>query len=85
MTEKPYDQMNAAELKAALAEYGNFLKPARVAPDAPGVGANISAQARDVAATLYGAHLLKKPAGQFTKEEANFMWDSIRHYEESQR
>ena len=75
--EKPVEVMTTEELRAALAQYARGSQSAELRhPDAPGC-TGLSDKARDEAATLYGASIMKKEAGQITPDEKVFLKASI--------
>jgi hypothetical protein len=77
MQEKSINEMNAAELRAALDEYQQQgQRAASQQPDAPGC-AGLSDASRDTAATLYGQSIMKKQAGALTQEERDFLRASV--------
>jgi hypothetical protein len=76
--EKDYSQMNAAELRAAIAEYERGAAAAqRSAPLPPGITAAMTPKSQDTAATLYAESILSKPAGAWTQAERDFIRGSI--------
>lgn len=75
--EKTIDQMNAAELRAALDEYNRAQNPVPAAPLPPGLKPEDSEKARETAAQLYTNLLLSKPAGALTPEERNYLRGNI--------
>ncbi len=76
MQEKTIDQMNAAELRAALNQYNHAQHPAP-APLPPGISADLPQKAQDTASDLYGQAILSKPAGALTPEERAYLRGSI--------
>lgn len=77
--DKSIDQMNATELREALAEYGRSLTPQAQAPHAPGFGPGYSQLANETAATLYGESLMRRPASSLSAQEREFLRQSIAH------
>ena len=75
--EKSIDQMNAAELRAALDEYNRTQNPVPAVPLPPGVKPEDPEKARESAAQLYTNSLLSKPAGALTPEERNYLRGNI--------
>lgn len=75
--EKTIDQMNAAELRAALDEYARSQNPAPAIPLPPGIKPEDSEKARETAAQLYTDSLLARPAGTLTLEERNYLRGNI--------
>jgi hypothetical protein len=75
--EKDINQMNAAELRAALQEFGRGTQQAGPQqPDAPGC-ANLTPGARDAGATLYGESIMKTDAGKLDAGQRDFLRQSI--------
>lgn len=76
--EKDYSQMNAAELRAAIAEYERGAAPAQPsAPLPPGITAAMTPKSQDAAATLYAESILNKPTGSWTPAEREYIRGSI--------
>jgi hypothetical protein len=75
--EKSIDQMNAAELRAALDEYARAQNPVPAAPLPPGMTADMTQKAQDTASELYGQTIMNKPAGALTPEERAFLRGNI--------
>ena len=75
--EKTIDQMNAAELRAALNAYHRSQNPVTTAPLPPGITAEMPPKAQETASQLYGEALLRKSAGSLTPDEKTFLRGSI--------
>jgi len=75
--DKDINQMNAAELRAALNEYTRAQNPVPTAPLPPGVTPDMPQKAQDTASELYGQTIMNKPAGQLTQAERDFLRGNI--------
>jgi hypothetical protein len=75
--EKSIDQMNAAELRAALDEYTRAQNPVPTAPLPPGITPDMTQKAQDTASELYGQTIMNKPARALTPEERAFLRGNI--------
>jgi len=71
--DKDINQMNAAELRAALNEYTRAQNPVPTAPLPPGITPDMPQTAQDTASELYGQAIMAKPAGQLTQAERDFL------------
>lgn len=69
----------ADELRASLQEYFRSQGPqAPAEPLAPGISPSDSQKVRDESGALYAASILRKPAGQITPQERDFLANGIR-------
>jgi hypothetical protein len=75
--EKSIEQMNTAELRAALDEYNRSQNSVPAAPLPPGVKVEDSQQTRDTASALYLESIMRKDAGQLTQGERDFLRASV--------
>ena len=73
MDEKNYQDMTPTELRNAIAEYQRQNTPSGPQhPDAPGCE-KLPDDVRDIAATLYGQEILRKPADKVTGSDKEFI------------
>lgn len=73
MNEKSYQAMNAEELRRSIAEHLRLNAPSGPQhPDAPGCE-KLPDDVRDIAATLYGQEILRKPADKVTDSDKEFI------------
>lgn len=76
--EKSIDQMSAAELRAAIAEYERSTRPApAAAPLPPGFTSKDSQKAQDTASALYLDSIMRKDAGALSQGERDFLRASV--------